>query len=191
MVEKRLNFERWAKRVDPSRLVFLDEAGANLTMGRSHAWIQRGLELIERRPMNWGKNLTMIGAIRRDGWLTLGTIWNAANSDKFVQWVRVGLAPKLRPGDIVVMDNVAAHKDPRVSSLIRQRRARVKFLPPYSPDFNPIEPGWALVKKHIKRAAPRTASALRRCVHHARRFVRPRHCEHWYTHSGYKRCRSK
>lgn len=80
-------------RVDPRRLVFVDESGANLAMGRSHAWVYRGDELVEPRPMNWGNNLTMIGAIRRDRWLTLSTAWKAVNAERFVAWVRQTLAP--------------------------------------------------------------------------------------------------
>ena len=87
--------------IDPRRLVFLDESGANLAMGRSHAWLPRGTELIEPRPMNWGDNLTMVGAMRVDGWLTLATGWHAMNAVRFEQWVRRRLVPRLRHGDIV------------------------------------------------------------------------------------------
>ena len=137
------------KRVAPERLVFLDESGANLSMGRTHAWIPRGTERVERRPMNWGTNLTMVGAMRLSGWVTLSTMFKTANGDRFVAWVRRQLAPKLRRDDIVILDNARAHKDARVVALVEARGARVEFLPPYSPDFNPIEPCWGLAKKHI------------------------------------------
>jgi hypothetical protein len=92
--------------------VFVDESGANLAMGRSHAWVRKGQVVVEPRPMNWGNNLTMIGAMRGDRWLTLGTAWQTANADRFVRWVECRLAPKLRPGDIVLLDNRRAHKIP-------------------------------------------------------------------------------
>ena len=77
-------------------------------MGRSHAWLPRGTELIEPRPMNWGDNLTMVGAMRIDGWVTMATGWDAMNTARFVAWVRRRLVPRLRYGDIVVLDNLAA-----------------------------------------------------------------------------------
>jgi len=155
-------------------------------MGRSHAWVRRGRELVEPRPTNWGKNLTLIGAMRGDRWLVLSTQWRAVNKETFVRWVRRRLAPRLRRHDIVVMDNLRAHKDPRVRLAIEARGARLRLLPPYSPDLSPIEPGWGLIKKHIRRVAPRTPAALRRTVHHARHRVTPRHCRNWFAHTGYR-----
>lgn len=135
--------------------------------------------------MNWGDNLTMIGAMRGDRWVTLGTCWGAVNTDRFVEWVRRRLGPQLRRGDVVVLDNLRAHQAPQVRALVEQRGATVRFLPPYSPDLNPIEAGWGLIKKRIRTAAPRSREALRRTAHKARRAVRPRHCHNWYIHAGY------
>jgi len=154
-------------------------------MGRSHAWLPRGAVLVEPRPMNWGDNLTMIGAMRLDGWVTLGTCWGAVNTDTFTDWVRRRLAPQLRRGDIVVLDNLPAHKARAVRDLIEARGASIEFLPPYSHEMNPIESGWGIVKKRIRAAAPRVGRALRRAAHRARRAIRPRHCRGWYAHAGY------
>jgi len=172
--------------VDPRRLVFLDESGAHLAMGRSHAWLPRGRELIEPRPMNWGTNLTMVGALRVDGWLTLATGWQAINTSRFVAWVRRRLVPALRRGDIVLLDNLAAHKARPVRDLIEQAGATVRYLPPYSYDFNPIESAWALMKKRIRAVAPRTAATLRATAQRARRVVQPHHCRSWFAHAGYQ-----
>ena len=182
---KRVAFVRWVRRIDPRRVVVLDEAGANLAMGRSHAWVRRGEEYVEPRPMNWGDNLTLIGAIRRTGWVTLNTKWRAVNTLFFVEWVRRRLAPRLRPHDVVLLDNLKAHRDPAVRRLIEARGATLRYLPPYSPDFNPIEPAWGLVKRHIRKHAPRTAVALRRVAQRARHVVRRSHCQHWFAHAGY------
>jgi transposase len=173
------------KRIDPQRLVFIDESGANLAMGRSHAWVWPGEEYVEPRPMNWGDNLSLIGAIRLDGWVTLGTKWKAVKARDFTAWVRDRLAPRLQPGDIVLLDNLRAHKASAVADLIERRGATVKFLPPYSHDFNPIEAVWALVKKHIRTCAPRTASTLRRVARAARHAVDAYHCHQFFTHAGY------
>lgn len=125
--------------MDSDRLVFIDEAGANLAMGRSHAWVLRGKEYVEPRPMNWGDNVTLVGAIRRTGWVALGTAWRAMTAKRFLAWVRRVLVPRLWPGAIVVLDNLAAHKQAGVRTAIERVGARVTFLPPYSHDFNPIE----------------------------------------------------
>ncbi len=140
--------------------------------------------------MNWGMSLTMIGAIRLTGWITLGTIWGAANQETFLAWFVRRLLPKLRRGDIVVLDNAMAHKDPRVRRAARGRGKKVKVLPPYSPDFSPIEPAWALAKKQIKAVAPRDPRALPRIAHRAPKRIGRRHCRGWFAHCGF-RCRLK
>ena len=155
-------------------------------MGRSHAWLPRGTVLVEPRPMNWGDNLTLVGAIRIDRWLTLSTAWGAMNGARFVDWVQRRLVPRLRPGDIVLLDNLPAHKPRRVRTLIEAAGATVRYLPPYSHDFNPIESAWALIKKRIRTIAPRTGRTLRCTAQRAHRVIRPRHCERWFAHAGYQ-----
>lgn len=137
--------------------------------------------------MNWGDNLTMIGAMRQDRWLTMSTAWKSVNAERFVAWVSRTLAPRLRRGDIVVLDNLRAHKDRRVEALIAARGAHLRYLPAYSHDLNPIEPGWGLIKKHIRKVAPRSRLALRRTAQHARYTVKSRHCQQWFAHAGYRR----
>ena len=154
-------------------------------MGRSHAWLPRGTELIEPRPMNWGRNLTLVGAMRAEGWLTLATSWVPMTTLRFAAWVRQHLLRVLRPGDIVIMDNLAAHKSRRVQDLVASVGAAVRYLPPYSYDFNPIEHAWALIKQRLRRLAPRTSDALRAGAQRARRVVQPRHCRNWTAHAGY------
>ena len=183
---QRRAFRRWVKRVDPRRLVFLDESGANLAMGRSHAWLPRGEVLVEPRPMNWGDNLTMVGAIRAHRWMTLATSWGAMNRARFLAWIRRYLLRHLHRGDIVLMDNLAAHKTRHVRDLIESVGASIRYLPPYSHDFNPIEAAWALIKKRIRAVAPRTGAALRTAAQRARHVVRPRHCQNWFAHAGYE-----
>lgn len=156
-------------------------------MGRDYAWIQRGQELHDPRPMNWGtKSLTMIGALRATGWVALGTLWGAANGESFAQWVKDRLCPKLRRGDIVIMDNAQIHRGHLVRELIESVGAQLKLLPPYSPDLNPIESGWALLKSHIRKHAPRIPDALRRVAQRARYLVNPHHCAGWVAHAGYR-----
>lgn len=165
--------------------MFLDESGMNLSMSRSHAWVKRGEELIERVPMDWGKNLTLIGAIRRSGWVVLSTAFGALNAERFVKWLKHKLLPKLAPGDVLVMDNLSAHRDPRVVPMCSAHGVTALYQPPYSPDLNPIESAWALQKQHVRRYAPRTPDHLRRVARRARYRVTPRHCVAWFTHAGY------
>jgi transposase len=182
---KREAFRAWRATIDPRRLVPDDEAGVNIAMGRSHVWVQRGEEYVEPRPMNWGDNLTLIGAMRADRWLTLSMCWRGVTYESFEEWVRTRLAPRLRRGDIVLLDNLNAHKSATVRQLIEARGATLRFLPPYSHDLNPIEPAWGLIKKRIRKHAPRTAGALRRAARAARHVVRPHHCRQWFRHAGH------
>jgi len=173
------------RRVSPSRLVFLDESGLNVSMTRSHAWVKKGCEYIERTPMNWGKNLTLLGAMRLTGWVLLTTMFASTNKERFVDWLAKKLLPKLQRGDVLLLDNLSAHHDERVVTLCAARGVRVIYLPPYSHDFNPIEPGWGLQKQQVRRHAPRDAVALRRVARRARFRITPRHCRQWFAHGGY------
>ena len=173
------------RRIPFERLVFLDESGLHLAMSRSHAWVKRGTEFIDRVPMNWGKDLNLLGAIRRDGWVVLTTTYEKVTKDYFVWWVKTKLLPKLRFGDVLVMDNLAAHRAPRVVEVCAERGIEVLYLPPYSPDFNPIESAWALQKQFVRRHAPRTREALRRVARRARHRVTRLHCRRYFQHCGY------
>lgn len=185
VVLKRAAYLRQIRSVPIGRLVFLDESGMNLSMSRSHAWVKRGEEFIDRIPMNWGTNLTLLGAIRLAGWVVLTTQFATANKDRFTAWLKAKLLPRLRKGDVVVMDNLRAHHDQRVAPACAARGVRVIYLPPYSPDFNPIESGWALQKQFVRRVAPRQPELLRRVARRARYRVTQAHCRNWFAHCGY------
>ena len=128
-----------------------------------------GFTASRSRPMNCGNKLTMIGALRADGWITMSTMFKSAIKERFIRWVRRRLLPKLRRGDVVILDNAPPHKDYRLVGLTASRGATVRYLPPTSPDFNPIEPGWAVVKKGIRACAPRTRATVRRVLQNSRR----------------------
>ena len=154
-------------------------------MGRSHAWVPKGQEFVDRRPMNKGKNLTLMGAIRLSGWVQLSTAFETTNADRFVTWLKKRLLPKLKPGDVLIMDNLRAHHDARVSKICRNRGVEPMCQPPYSPDFNPIEPGWALQKQFVRSHTPRTSKDLVRVARRARYRVTLLHCKQWFRHAGY------
>jgi transposase len=184
-VAKRQAFWKVIRRVPAAKLVFLDESGLNASMTRSHAWVKKGCEYIERTPMNWGTNLTLLGAMRVTGWVLLSTMFATTNKERFVKWLGEQLLPRLKRGDVLVLDNLSAHHDKRVAPLCRRFGVRVIYLPPYSHDFNPIEPGWALQKQYVRRHAPRDRIALRRVARRARHRVTARHCRQWFAHAGY------
>ena len=154
-------------------------------MTRSHAWVRKGSEYVERTPMNWGTNLTLLGAIRLSGWVVLSTMFASTNKARFVEWLANKLLPRLRHGDVLVLDNLSAHHDLRVVPLCAARGVRVIYLPPYSHDFNPIELGWGLQKQYVRRFAPRDPISLRRVARRARFRITPHHCRQWFAHAGY------
>lgn len=173
------------RRLPAEKLVFLDESGLNVSMTRSHAWVKKGTEFIERTPMNWGKNLTLLGAMRLTGWVLLSTMFESTNKARFIGWLVTKLLPRLKRGDILVMDNLSAHKDKRVTYWCSYFGVRLLYLPPYSHDFNPIEPGWGHQKQYVRKHAPRTSADLVRVARRARHRITPKHCRNWFAHAGY------
>jgi transposase len=112
-------------------------------------------------------------------------MFDTTSGDRFVTWLTKKLLPKVRRGDVLVMDNLKAHHDPRVVPTCAAGGIRVLYLPPHSPDLNPIEPAWALQKQQVREYAPRNHKLLRRIARHARFRVTQRHCSNWFAHAGY------
>jgi transposase len=147
--------------VEPvTALLFVDESGANTKMTRLRGRALGGERLLARLPHGHYQTSTLISGLRLEGpcapWLFGGPM----NGERFVAWVRQGLAPTLRPGDVVILDNLATHKIRGVREAIEAVGARLLYLPPYSPDFNPIEPMWSKVKQILRSKAPRTEDEL-------------------------------
>jgi transposase len=141
-------------------LVFVDESGANTKMTRLRGRALGGTRLRARVPHGRYETRTLISAIRLEGacapWLFQGPM----DGEMFLAWMRQGLAPTLRPGDVVILDNLATHKIQGVHEVIAAVGARLLYLPPYSPDFNPIEPMWSKIKQILRSHAPRTDEQL-------------------------------
>ena len=142
------------------RLVFVDESGANTKMTRLRGRALGGRRLVGRIPCGNYQTSTLISGIRWDGpcapWLFEGPM----NGEMFLAWVEQGLAPVLRAGELVILDNLATHKIRGVREAIEARGARLRYLPPYSPDFNPIEPMWSKIKQVLRSHAPRSDEQL-------------------------------
>jgi transposase len=142
------------------QLVFIDEFGASSNMTRLYARGPRGQRLVCRTPHGHWKMLSTIAALNAAGILTAGTFEQAVDEDTFVGFVEQCLVPKLTPGQVVVLDNLPAHKSPRVDALIASAGARVMRLPPYSPDYNPIEMAISKIKTLLRKRGARRITAL-------------------------------
>ena len=158
VVAKRLIFSQTQPTLDPARLVFLDESGFRLGSPPNYGWAPVGEKSLGRATHGDWCTMTMIGAIALDGWRGFVTIDAATDGDVFRAFVEQELVPRLRVGDVVVMDNLAAHQNSAAIAAIRSVGADVMFLPPYSPEFNPIESAWAKLKMPF--AGPRQRHAM-------------------------------
>ena len=137
-----------------------------------------------RPPHHW-KTTTFLAALRHDG-LTAPCVFDGAiNGERFRAWIEQALAPTLRPGDLVIMDNLGAHKVEGVRDAIEARGARLLYLPPYSPDLNPIEQTFAKLKALLRTAATRTVDALWQAIGQALDAFSPAECSHYLAHAGY------
>jgi len=140
---------------------------------------------LDSAPHGHWHTTTMIGSIRLDGTSVCMAVEGATDTEVFREYVRRVLAPALRPGDIVVLDNLAAHKDAQAEALIEAAHAELRFLPPYSPDLNPIEKMWSKVKAFLRAAKARTQEELYAAIGAALRTVTPQDAEGWFRSCGY------
>lgn len=167
MEAKRQAYWDEATALSLNRLIFIDESGCNTAMTLRYARAPIGQRAIAYRPVNRGKNVSMIGAIRLRGVVALRSFEGAINAERFLSFMEHDLLPYTRVGDVIVMDNLSVHKDPRVLERIAYAGLRVLFLPPYSPEFNPIELYWSLLKRALRRIGARS----RHDLHHAIRSL--------------------
>lgn len=155
----------------PGDLVFLDEAGSNLGMTPSRGYAPRGERVVDHAPKSRGTNVSILAAMTWEGPLGARTFDGAVNGPRFVQWIKTVLAPKLWAGAVVVMDNARFHKVAGVAEALAKVGARALYLPPYSPDLNPIELMWSKVKTLLRQAKARTHDALKAAIRAALRKV--------------------
>jgi len=171
--------------VRPEDFVCLDETGSHLGYTPTHAWAPRGQRAYASAPVNRGENKTVIAALTLDGVGSLMRFDGGMTSARFEGYVRHILAPTLRPGQVVIADNLRAHYAAGARAAIEARGARLLFLPPYSPDFNPIEHAFSKVKQCLRRAKARTDEALRAATWAAFATVTPADIAGWFAHCGY------
>ena len=159
VVHKREEFLKKISGIDFRSLVFLDESGCNTAMTPSHAWALVGERVPGTRPMNWGGNVTMMGAIRAEGLVALKPMDGSMKTDDFVGFIANYIVSKLKKGDVVVLDNLRQHHNRAVRELVVNAGADVLYLPPYSPELNPIEQFWSKFKSLLRRIEKERAMA--------------------------------
>lgn len=184
----RLRREQWRAQQplwDPRNLVFLDESGAKTNMTRLYGRARQGERVHDHAPHgHWGTT-TLIGALWLDGENACMTVEGATDRAVFRAYVEGVLVPRLRPGDVVVLDNLGAHVDPHARGLIEAAGATLVFLPPYSPDLNPIEKMWSKVKALLRKAKARTAELLHEAIREALAAVTADDASGWFRSCGY------
>jgi transposase len=185
VAEKRARWHEQLAVEVATRLVFVDESGANTKMTRLRGRALEGRRLVARIPHGHYQTSTLISGIRLNGpcapWLFEGPM----NGEMFLAWVAQGLAPTLQKGDLVIMDNLATHKIQGIIKAIEAAGARLLYLPPYSPDFNPIENMWSKIKQILRSQAPRTESELLLAAKAAFQAISNADCKNFFFNAKY------
>jgi len=181
----RVKYWEQIRNVNPKDLIFLDETGVNLTMVRTYARALEGQRAYGERPYHHRENITLIGAIGLSGWLGAMTLNGGTNGDIFRFFIENILVPNLWEGACVVMDNLPAHKVTGIRELIEQKGARLVYLSPYSPDFNPIENCWSKVKEFLRSVAARSREALDEAIANALDAIVSKDIQNYFTHCCY------
>jgi transposase len=172
--------------LDPAQLVFVDETWASTHMTRTRGRSPSGRRLVMAVPHGHWKTTTFVAALRADGLTAPTVVDGAINGDLFEAYVRQQLVPTLRPGDTVVMDNLSSHKRAGVREAIEGAGARLVYLPPYSPDLNPIEQAFAKLKALLRKAGERTVEGLWRLLGRLLDEFAPDECRNYLSHCGYR-----
>ena len=170
---------------DPARLVFIDETSANTAMVRLRGRGARGKRLVAHVPQGHWKTITFVAALRRHGMTAPHTVDGAMTGKKFSAYVERCLAPTLKRNDIVMIDNLPAHKTAGIREAIETRGAALRYLPKYSPDLNPIEMPFSQLKAFLRKAAERTIPRLRRRIGAFARNVTAHEASNYFAHAGY------
>lgn len=185
MAAGRLAWRTEQPNLDPARLVFVDETGASTKMARRCGRALRGARCIAAVPHGHWRTTTFVGGLRLSGITAPMTLDGAMDAAAFRAWIGQVLVPTLEPGDIVVMDNLPAHKQAAVRIAIEARGAELRYLPPYSPDLNPIEMAFSKLKAMLKKAAARSVEALWHAIAQALPSISKKDCEGYFETAGY------
>jgi transposase len=175
-----------AGALDARRFVFVDECSTNTSLSPIYGWARRGRRVYFEVPRNWGANVTLLSSMTRSGMGPSMAVEGPTTREVFEAYVEEVLAPELSVGQIVVMDNLSSHKGPRVRKLIESRGCELLYLPPYSPDLNPIEEAFAKLKALLRRAGARSREALIEAMSGALKAVTTSDARGFFEHRGYR-----
>jgi transposase len=175
-----------AERIEPKRLVFVDEMGTNTSLSPLYGWAKKGRRAYCSVPRNHGKNTTLLASISVEGMGPSLAVEGATNREVFETYLERVLAPTLRRDQVVVMDNLSAHKGGRVKELIEQRGCELIYLPPYSPDLNPIEEAFSKIKGLLRKAEARSREALLEAIGAALSALSSQDARGFFEHCGYR-----
>jgi len=181
--------ERWKteKATESSAsFIFIDESSINIGMTRLYARSEIGQRVFDYVPDPRGENrLTIVSSLRQDGTTEALVFEGSLNGEFFVEYMKNSLAPTLKEGDVVIMDNLSSHKVGGLKEIVEERGAKIEYLPQYSPDLNPVENMWSKVKAHLRQAKEKTKEALLEAVGAALRAVSAQDAQGWFEHCGY------
>ncbi len=184
--EARSAFRERLRGVDPRRLVFVDESSTNIAFTPRYARAPRGERAYGKAPRNWGKNVTLISSITLERIGPSMSIQGSSDTESFGLYMRNILAPRLKAGQIVIMDDLSVHRGAWVRELIESRGCQLWLLPSYSPDYNPIEQAFSKVKNLLRKAKARTLEALFEATHHALGAISVKDARGFFEHCGYR-----
>lgn len=185
MQEARETWRTHQESFDVARLVFIDESAAKTNMTRLYGRAKAGQRLVDAAPAGHWCTTTMISSVRFDGSTACMVVEGATCQEVFRAYVEQILLPTLRAGDMVILDNLSAHKDTQAIARIEEVGARVIFLPPYSPDFNPIEKMWSKIKSILRKIKARTREALTHAIALALEAITAQDAKGWFESCGY------
>ena len=167
-------------------MVFVDETGINLGMARRYGWSPSGERVVGSAPFCRGQNVSVIGALSTEGMVTELMVQGGVDVQVFRTFINECLIPELLPGQVVIMDNLRVHKDPEIEKAILRAGASLLFLPPYSPELDPIENAWSKFKEKLRAAAARTYEALVEAARDAALSITSKDALGWFAHCGYE-----
>lgn len=183
--QRRQEFLERLRTIAPEKLIFLDESGVTTQMTRAWGRAPKGERIAEATPQGHWRVLTTLGALSLRGIEAAMTIEAPTDGEVFRAYVEQVLCPKLKPGDVVILDNLSAHKVSGIRELMAARGAGLLYLPPYSPDLNPIEKAWFKLKQFLRAAKARSAEALDLAITDALQTITAENAVAWFRHCGY------
>lgn len=183
--EARTAWRKAVAALNPQQFVFVDESGTHTALTRLYGWAPHDQRATGSVPRNHGKNTTLVAALTPDGLHEPWLIEGAMTTETFAWYIAERLAPSLRPGQIVVLDNLSAHKAERIGAAIAAHGCTLLYLPPYSPDYTPIEQAFSKLKAILRGLGARTHDALQEAVRLALAAITPEDAAAWFAHAGY------